>query len=180
MKGVERSSRESALDRLDPRLRRTLEEYFRERKFGDLPLETLLCVETRTERHGRDALLARLEGNPDTVDYLGIVLTEQLLLWARVGDRSEPVVTHAHLKDIVARPYASRFPKESGLELAGSIGDRRDRVRGKLALGTEPAAQKLVAEVVQAVEKAAPPKKVEIPWLAWLRRSKDKEDRGGL
>jgi hypothetical protein len=174
MSGVKRFTQESSLEGLNPDLLRALQEYFHERNFGDLYLETLLCCETRTERSGRGAILSWLEGNSDTVDYLGVILTEQLLLWGRVGDRSKAVVVHAHLKDIVAQPYASRFPKESGLKLAGSIGDRGDRVKGKLALGPEPAAQKLVDEVVKAVEKAAPPpKKIEVPWLSGLRRPKD-------
>jgi len=171
MPDVTRTTRECALNQLNPKLLGAIQEYFQCRKLGALNSETCLCSETVTDRSGQSRWMNWLEGTPDELDYLALILTEQRLLWARAGETSKPIVMDAELKDIVAREYKSKLAKESGLEIAGNIGESRDRVRGKFALGAEPAAKKFIEEVVAAVDKAAPPPKPrEIPWLSFLRR----------
>ncbi len=170
MSSIQRSTRECSVSRLNPRLRKAFQEYSQTHPSVDLGADSNLCCETCTEREGRSRLAAWLEGNPDTTDFLGLILTERSLLWARVGNQSGTIVIGANLTEIRVRPYASRLSKESGLELAGYVGDRKKHVKGKLALGPEPAAKKFVDEVILAVEKAnPPPKKREIPWLKWIR-----------
>jgi hypothetical protein len=170
MKGNQQYTRDCSADQFDPRLRRVFQEYFRSHQLGELSAENLVCCETRTERSARGKFAAWLEGNPDTTDYLGLVLTDRSLIWVRVGDQSAAIVTGANLNEIRVRSYASRLSKESGLEIAGLIGDRKAHVKGKLALGPEPAAKKFIDEVIGAVEKAnPPPKRREIPWLKWIR-----------
>ena len=178
MTAVRRTTWECSVNQLTPKLIRAFQDYFQAHTLGDLVLEALLCCETLTERIDRSRLAAWLDGYPDTTEYLGLILTEQWLLWARAGDRSKTIVIGANLKEIRARAYTSRFSKESGLELGGLVGDRKERVHGKLALGPEEAARKFVDEVIQSVEKAnPPPKQKEIPWLKWWPKRENRRDR---
>jgi hypothetical protein len=171
MTGIHRTTRECTLDSLNPVLLRAFQDYFQRRKLGALKSETCRCCETVTDRSDRSGWINRLEGSPP-VDYLGLILTEQRLLWARAGGASASIVMDAQLKDIVARPYAARLYKEAGLEIAGNVGEQRDVMRGKFALGGEPAAKDFIEAVVLAVNAAAPPPKSlrDIPWLSFLRR----------
>jgi hypothetical protein len=56
--------------------------------------------------------------------------------------------------------------KDSGLEIVGYIGDSDSRVRGHIAMGTEPAAKKLSETVREATLKENPPQKGRLKWLA--------------
>jgi hypothetical protein len=161
-----RTTRECTLDDLDPGLSGALKDYFRENRLGDPSSETVACCETATEKKPLGRVAAWLEGNSDTFDRLGIILTQQWLLWARAGDRSGTITAGANLKEIKVRVYASRFPKETGLEINGYVGPHRQKVKGKLAMGEGPATRNFCARVEQAWEKANPrPKKKNIPWL---------------
>jgi hypothetical protein len=162
---IERSTRITSIRQLNPKLLNGLAEYFEAHELGALDSETLLVCETVTERTGFGRLAAWLDGSPDAIEVLGLVLTAQYLLWARSGDRSETIVVGADLKQIRVRKYASRFPRETGMEIIGFVGPNADRVRGKLALGPEDAAQQFIDEVIGAVRKAKPPNKGIFPWL---------------
>ncbi len=162
---IERTTRITSIRQLNPKLLKGLKEYFEANKLGALDSETLLVCETVTERTGFGRLAAWLDGSPDATEALGLVLTAQYLLWARSGDRSQTIVVGADLKQIRVRKYDSRFPRETGMEIIGFVGANADRVRGKLALGPEEAAQQFIDEVISAVRKAKPPRKNIIPWL---------------
>ncbi len=166
-----RTTRECSVKQLNPKLLAAFQEYFLEHKFGDLVEETLLCIETFSEKENPSTADAVLSGNPDSTDYLGLILTEQWLLWARAGDHTGTKAFGANLTDIKVKRYKSRLTKESGLHIKGYLCDFKDRVSGNLALGSEEAARKFCEEAGKAVEKVAPPpKKGLIPWLDWPKR----------
>jgi hypothetical protein len=165
MATIERTTRSTSSLQLNLKLRKGFQEYFEANKLGSLDSEALRVCETVTERAGFGRLAAWLDGSPDSTEVLGLVLTPQYLLWARSGDRTETIVVGADLKQIRVRKYASRFPKETGMEIIGFVGALADRVRGKLALGPEEAAQQFMDEVISAVGKAKPPRKSILPWL---------------
>jgi hypothetical protein len=162
---IERSTRESSIRNLNPKLLKVFTEYFQAHKLGDLETETRLCCETVTRRETLGRLAGWLDGNPDSSDVLGLILTEQYLFWARVGDRSGTIIAGADLKFIRVQMYSSRLAKETGLEISGHVGGTGDRVNGRLALGPEPAAVTFCEQVIEAVKKARPPRKSIIPWL---------------
>lgn len=159
MSGIKRTTRECSVSQLNPRLLQAFQEYFHEHKLGDPASETILCCETFTERKSRGKLAAWLDGNPDSTDYLGLILTEQWLLWARSGDRSGTIVIGANLKEIRIKSYPSRPMEETELQISGNVADSKGRVWGNLALGPEPAARKFCEQALQAMEKANPPSK---------------------
>ncbi len=165
MATIERTTRSTSIGQLNPKLRKGLREYFEANKLGSLDSEALRVCETVTSRAGFGRLAAWLDGSPDLTEVLGLVLTDQYLLWVRSGDRTETIVVGADLKQIRVRKYSSRIPKETGIEIIGFVGVYADRVRGKLALGPEEAAQQFMDEVIGAVGKAKPPRKSIIPWL---------------
>ncbi|MBN2086299.1 MAG: hypothetical protein JW748_13850 [Anaerolineales bacterium] len=165
MGSIERTTRTSSIRQLNPKLQKGLQDYFQANNLGALDSQALLVCETVTERAGFGRLAAWLDGSPDSTEVLGLVLTPQYLLWARAGDRTDTVVVGADLKQIRVRKYASRFPQEAGLEISGFVGPNADRVRGKLALGPEEAAQQFIDEVIRAVKQAKPPRKSIFPWL---------------
>ena len=166
MFGYKRTTRECSVRQLNPRLLQAFQDYFLEHKFGDLVEETLLCCETFSEKENPSKIEALLSGNPDSSDYLGLLLTEQWLLWARTGGRSGAKAFGANLKDIRTKQYSSRLTHETGLHIDGYLCDFKEHVWGNLAMGPEPAAQKFCEEVQKAIEKINPPaKKRKIPWL---------------
>jgi hypothetical protein len=161
-----RTTRECSVSQLDPRLLQAFGEYFSKHELGDPTAVTLMCCETFSERENPGIFDTLLSGNPDTTDYLGLILTDQSLLWTRAGDRSKTKVFGANLKNIRVKAYASRITKETGLQISGFIGDPVDRVKGNLALGPEEAARKFCEEARMAVEKVNPTaKKRKIPWF---------------
>jgi hypothetical protein len=165
MATIERTTRETSIRNLNPKLLKGLQEYFQANKLGALDSEALLVCETITERTGFGRLAAWLDGSPDSAEVLGLVLTPQYLVWARSGDHTKTIVIGADLKQIRVWQYASRITKETGLVISGFVGINADRVRGKLALGPEPAAIKFCEQAIEAVKKAKPPRKLVIPWL---------------
>ncbi|MBN1440930.1 MAG: hypothetical protein JW929_16105 [Anaerolineales bacterium] len=176
MTGPCRSTRRCSASQFEPQLRKAFQDHFASRAGGYPNSQNSTCVETRIDRSGLSRIAALLEGSPDTTEFLGIILTEDRLIWARVGDRSAPVVTGAKLKDLRVFEYGTRRPPEYGLELGGRVGDRGKWMTGKLLMEPGPAAKEFVAAVIAAVNRVNPPppkRKFQFPWFSWLRRSKD-------
>jgi hypothetical protein len=166
MVGYRRTTRECFVNQLNPILLQAFQDYFLEHKLGNPAEETLLCCETFTEKENAGRIETWLSGNQDSTDYLGIILTKERLFWALTGDRFGTKAFGANLKDIRLKPYQSRFTNETGLQIAGFLGDFNDFVKGNLALGPEEAARKFCEEAVKTAEKVNPPaKKRTIPWF---------------
>lgn len=152
-----RTTRECSVDQLHPELLQAIQNYFQERQLGDLESDALLCCETISRKENTGTLAYLLSGNPDTTIYMGMVLTSQFLLWVHHGDRSGIRLNAAKLSEIRAEFHTSLFTKAVGLDIVGYISDARSRVRGYIAMGPEPAAQKFCEEVKLATIKANPP-----------------------
>ena len=168
MTKIIRTTRICPWKELNPAVLRALRANFTERKLGDLVEETILCCETVTERKNTGRFSAFLDGSPDTIDRLGLILTEEWLFWARVGDRSGTVAMGGNLKDIRVRTYTAQSTRENSLDINGRIGEFRQRLHGKLALGPEPDAKKFCEQVEATCKKAHPPRKgFTIPWFKW-------------
>jgi hypothetical protein len=166
MPAYRRTTRECSVSQLTPGLRKGFEDFFIEHKLGALAEEALQCCETLSERDTPGMLDSLPTGNPDSTDYLGLILTEQWLLWGRSGDRSGTKIFGAEFKYLKVKRYKSRLSDETGLHIDADLPDFKGRVEGNLALGPEEAARKFCEEAVKAVEKAKPPKKGrKIPWL---------------
>lgn len=152
-----RTTRECSVSQLHPILFKAIQEYFQTHPLGDLDSETLLCCETIFENQNPGKLSAFLEGYPDTTSHLAILLTDDWLIWARVGDQTGIVVTAAKLKAIQVKAFVSKHTKDMELEVFGFVGDSKDYVRGTLEMGPDPAAQKFCEKVVETVLKVNPP-----------------------
>ncbi len=161
-----RTTRECSASQIHPSLYQAIREYFQTHQLGDLDTETLLCCETISEKRNLGKLASFLDGNPDSITYLAILLTAEWLIWARNGDRSGTIVTGTKLKVIQVKTFAARRTKDMGLEVSGFIVDSKDYVRGNLEMGPDVAAQKFCEVVTQAVLKAKPPVKRKFPkWM---------------
>ncbi len=148
-----RTTRECSVDQLHPEIFRAIQQYFQEHKLGHLQSETIACCETISEKR-KDSWL---NSKQDKTIYTGMLLTSDWLIWVHYGDRSGIRLNVANLKEIGADYHTSLFTKDSGLEIAGYLGDTKDRVRGYIAMGTGPATEKFCEEVRQAVNKINPP-----------------------
>jgi hypothetical protein len=161
-----RTTRECSVNQLNPRLRKAFEEYFIEHRMGSLAEEAQRCCETISDRENPGRLDGLLTGNPDSIDYLGLILTEKFLLWGRSGDRSGTKVFAADLKDVKIKSYKSRFSGERGIKIDAFLPEFKERAKGNLALGPEPAAQMFCEAAIKSAEQAKPPAgKRRIPWL---------------
>jgi hypothetical protein len=159
MPGFKRATRECSVSELNPRLLEAFEEYFSKHKYGDLTEAMLMCCETFSEKEKAGILDTLLTGNPGSTGFLGLILTDRRLLWARTGDRSKPTVFGADLNYIQVKAYSSRITKETELQISGYIGDSKEHIQGNLAMGPEEAARKFCEETLKAVEKINPPAK---------------------
>jgi hypothetical protein len=166
MSGYIRTTRECSVSQLHPKLSQAIREYFQSHQLGDLDTGTLVCCETISEKKNPGKLASFLDGNPDTIIHLGLLLTADWLIWARSGDRSGTTVTGAKLRVIKVKVFVSKRMKAMELEISGFINDSKEYVRGNLELGPELAAQKFCEEVSQAVLKVNPPAKSKFPkWM---------------
>jgi hypothetical protein len=163
-----RTTRECSVSQLHPELLHAIGNYFQEHKLGALEAETLLCCETLSKKKSTSKLASWLSGNLDTTIYTGMLLTSQWLIWVHYGDQSGTRLNAANLEEIRAEFYTSPLTKDAGLEIFGYIGDVKNRVRGYIAMGADPAAQKFCDEVTQAINKVNPPpaKKGLFRWLS--------------
>ncbi len=167
MSDYNRATRECSVSQLQPDLRRAIQNYFREQNLGDPETENLLCCETVSTRKSSGWLGSLLTSNEDATIHTGMLLTAGLLIWARKGDQSPPVVTAADLKEIQVKAHASLVDRDRGLEISGFVRDSKNRVRGYVGMGSEPAAQKFCEEVEKAVASLKPP--AEKGFARWWR-----------
>lgn len=160
-----RTTRECSVDQLHPELLLAIQIYFKEHGLGDLQIEALRCCETISRKKNTGTVASMLGGNPDTTIYLGMLLTSQWLIWVHSGDKSGTRLNAANLNNIRTEFYTSLFAKDVNLLIDGFIGDANSRIRGRIAMGAGPAAQKFCEEVIQAVSKVNPPAPKK--WLGW-------------
>ena len=159
MPGFKRTTRECSMSQLNPSLLQAFEEYFSMHQLANRTEETLMCCETFSEKKKPGLLDAVLTGNPGSTGYLGIILTDRRLIWARTGERLKTVAFGTDLTIIQLKAYTSRITDETELQISGYIGKSKERIQGNLAMGPEEAARKFCEEALRAVEKANPPPK---------------------
>jgi hypothetical protein len=153
-----RVTRACTLSELRPELRRALLEYAQKHDLNNLENDILQCCETKSEKKP-GGWFAWLDDKSDQTIYLAAFFTADWLVWARSGDVSGVSVTAAPLLTIQARPLASLFIRDQGLEVSGYLGGSKSMARGYIGLGPEPAAQQFCAGVMQEIDKLKPPKK---------------------
>jgi hypothetical protein len=159
-----RTTRECSVTDLHPEIFQAIGMYFQEHKIGHLQAETIACCETISEKKKKESWLS---GKQDRIIYTGMVLTSEWLIWVHYGDRSGIRLNAANLKEIGAGYHTSLLTKDAGLEIAGYIGDTKARVRGYVAMGADPAAEKFCEEVKQAILKINPPEPSKpFKWLS--------------
>jgi len=128
---------------------------------GELGDDVEICCETRSEVRSSGGVGAWLVGDPDPVHYTAVLLTSQWLIWAR-GGKSETVAASAQLKGLKAGVLTTPKNHEIEMDVTGFFGNTRRRIRGILAFGDEPAAQKLCEAVLAAVARLNPRRKPKI------------------
>ena len=157
MSDYNRTTRECTINQLHPELRQAIRGYFKEHELGDLDAETLMCCETISEKKNFGWPASLLKGNLETTIHTGMLLTSEWLIWVRKVDRSAAVLNAANLKEIEVRTYTTMFTKDTGLEIFGYIANSKGPIRGHIAMGKEPAAQKFFEKVEKAVSRLKPP-----------------------
>lgn len=167
MSGYNRTTRECSVSQLQTELRQAVQNYFREQSLGDPETETLLCCETVSTRKNAGGLSSMLTSGEDETIHTGMLLGTEWLIWVRKGDRSATVLTAANLKEIQVKIHASLIDRDYGLEITGFVRDSKNRVRGYIGMGDDPAAQKFCAEVEKAVASLKPP--AEKGFSRWWR-----------
>jgi hypothetical protein len=161
-----RTTRECTVSQLHPRLSQAIREYFQMHQLGDPDTGTLLCCETITEKRNTSKLASFLEGDPDTIVHLAMLLTADWFIWAHNGDRSGTGIAGTKLKGLQIKAFVAKRTKNMQLEVAGMISGTKDYMKGNLEMGPEPAAQKFCEEIGQAVKRVNPPeKKNRLRWF---------------
>ncbi len=158
MSDYNRTTRECPVSQLHPEIRQAIRNYFKEHELGEPETGVLICCETVSERKRAGSLGSWLKDNTaDTTIHTGMVLTPELLIWVRRGDKSGLILNYADLKEIKVRIHASLFEREAGMDVHGFIGSAKARVKGYIGMGEEPAAKKFLDEVEKAITNVNPP-----------------------
>ena len=166
MSDYNRTTRECPVSQLHPEARQAIRNYFKEHELGDLVTESLICCETVSEKKNLSGLASWLSDDLDTTIHTGMLLTSHWLIWVRSGDRSGTHLAAANLENISVRESFSLLTQDVGLEVSGYLEDSKGRMRGYIAMGVEPAAQKFCDEVKQAIAKVKPPRQKGLPkWM---------------
>jgi hypothetical protein len=168
MSEYNRTTRECSVSQLHPELLRAIRNYYQEHNLGILETEALMCCETISKKKNASKLVSWLDDKSDTTIYTGMLLTSQWLIWVHHGDQSGTLLNAADLREIQAEYQTSPLTKDAGLKIVGYIADAKDRVQGRIGMGSDPAAQKFCMEVKQAIIKVNPPVKKGIS--RWFTR----------
>jgi len=160
MSSYTRTTRECQLSQIPPEPFQAIRDLFQKHDLGDPKSETLACCETISEKKKASKLSSWLEGEQDMLIHTWMLLTSKWLIWVRLGDQTGMVSNAANLLQIRVRDYKSIFNKDSGLEIFGFIGESKNRVRGYIGMGAEPAAEEFREQVGATVTELYPvPKK---------------------
>jgi hypothetical protein len=159
MSGYVRTTRECPVTQVQPGLYQAIWDYFQKYQLGDVDTEVLKCCETISEERNAGRLSTFLDGHPDKVIRLALLLTTDWLIWAASGDQSGIKVNGARLFGLKVKVFVARRSEYMQLEITGIIGNTKEYVRGTLELGPELAAQKFCEEVGKAVLEINPPVK---------------------
>jgi hypothetical protein len=163
-----RTTRECSVSQLHPALLQAIQNYFQEHALGNLQADVVMCCETISRKKNAGKTVSWLDGRPDTIIYMGMLLTSQWLIWIHHGDQSGTRVNTASLNEIQAEFHTPLFTKDAGLRIVGFVGDDNTHIHGYIGMGRDLAAQKFCEEVRQAIIKANPPAQKDI--FKWLSR----------
>lgn len=145
-----RTTRESAFESLRPELAAAVKSHIEQYYLGDILSDAVMCIQTDSEK-----IKKGLFGSAEIV-YAGVVVTPRWLLWAVSGTRAHTAVLSALLDDIVVQDHAkSSFAKlapDSGIHVSGKFTDVSENGTAFIGLGDEPAAEKFMDVVINAVQ----------------------------
>ena len=156
-----RTTKDCSFSQLRPENHAAIQAYASKHEFLNFEGGILACCETTSEKK-KKGLFGGMGSDPDPVNYTALVLTRDLLMWARSGPKSGTIVAHARLKDLEVRKLGALFeakglkaaPNDTGVEVFGLISDYAERVSAFLPLGSELAAQRFEAALKQAAQQA--------------------------
>lgn len=165
-----RTTRECTVYELHPELVHAIEIYFQEHRVGNFQSDILMCCETVSRKKKAGKSVSWLDGRPDTIIYMGMLLTSQSLIWVHHGDQSGTRVNMASLNEIQVDFYTSLLTNDAGLRIVGFVGEENTHLHGYIGMGKGPDAQKFCEEVKQAINKANPSATKDIfTWLSGKR-----------
>ena len=116
---------------------------------GSILNNTLMCVETESERTGGAGL-------GDSFVMSNVVLTPSWILWVTRGDKTPPAANSARLENLQVKDYADtpEFASnpDNGLEISGILTGKSEPSRVLIGLGDEADAKAFKAAVFKAIE----------------------------
>ena len=145
-----RTTRECALDDLNPVLAVALCAHSQKHQLGDIHLNALICCETSSTKQKKG-----LFGGKPEIILTGLILTPGWLIWATTVNGAPAAVLSARLRDIQVLDYEKstqyKLIPDTGLDVSGLRMDTIDLGSAFIGLGPEPAAQKLRTLLKQAL-----------------------------
>lgn len=148
-----RTTRESALNNLNPALLATIRIHIEKYKLGDIDTSALICCETTSTKQKKG-----LFGSKAEIILTDVILTSQWLIWATGKENESPSVLSARLRDIQVQDYEKsemyKLMQDTGLNISGLRTDAVDLGSAFIGLGSEPAAQKFRTLLKEALAKA--------------------------
>jgi hypothetical protein len=153
MSNLKRVTRECPVSDLHPILLQAFQAFFRDHALGDTDAAPMLCCETITNGKKLGKLAAWVKGNSESNNILGLILTEEWLVWARCSDQSETVINGANIHEIRVIFTDSIQEDEITLQLSGYLAENQERVSGKFIFEKGPAAENFCRQVQRKINE---------------------------
>ena len=147
-----RKTKEVPFESLRPEMVTAISNHIQQYHLGPVLSDTLMCVETESEKVRRG-----LFGSAE-IASMGTVVTPRWLIWVISGRKTGIAVLSAKLRDIVVRDYAqTQFAKmipDTGIEVSGRFTDTSENISAFIGVEENQAGRKFIEVVLQAVQNA--------------------------
>ena len=153
MNAYTRSTRECIFADLCPELVTAIRKHIEKYKLGDVESSLLICCETKstTKKTGL------FTSDPKTT-ITGMLVTDQLLIWADEKKKDKPTVRSALLRNIDVQDFENtamyQVNPDSGMNITGRYTDVTKQGQSFIGLGSDPAGEKFRQVLQHAIQKA--------------------------
>jgi len=147
-----RTTRECAVEDLQPPLVTAIRGHVDRYELGDIEGSALICCETTSTKKRKGFF-----GGKTEIILTGVVVTPKWLIWASGKEDEVPGVLSARLQDIRVQDYEKtelyKMMQDTGLNVLGLRTGTNDLGSVFIGLGPEPAGQKFRAMLRAAIAK---------------------------
>lgn len=147
-----RSTQEISFEQLPQAMQAEIRRHIDLYNLGNILSDPLMCILSDAEKKN-----SGLFGAKET-NQMGVVLTQNWLVWAIKGTKTPISALSALLQDIVVQDYAdtsfAKMVPDSGIQVNGKFTDMTEITSAFIGLEDNPVGKKFKEKVITAVQNA--------------------------